>query len=61
MHEFDNRAQAMTEYLQTSVGIDTRQDVEYCGYIKAVKDMLLMTLDEIKETWWLFQQAIVWS
>jgi len=40
----------MTEYLQMEVGKDTRKDVEYSGYIKAVKDLLQVTLDEIKET-----------
>lgn len=49
MQAFDSRAKAMTEYLQEEVGKNTRQDVEYCGYIKAVKDLLQISLDDIKE------------
>lgn len=40
----------MTEYLQYEVGKDTRTDIEYSGYIKAVKDLLLVKLDDIKES-----------
>ena len=50
MQMFDWRSQQMTEYLQESVGIDTRRDVEYSGYIKAVKDLLLIKLDDVEET-----------
>lgn len=39
----------MTEYLQNEVGRDTRQDIEYSGYIKAVKDLLQVSLDEVAE------------
>lgn len=49
MQEFDRRAAAMSEYLQEEVGKDPRTDVQYSGYIKAVKDLLLIDLDEIKE------------
>jgi hypothetical protein len=50
MTSFDLRAKAMTEYLQMEVGKDTRRDIEYSGYIKAVMDLLLITLDDIKES-----------
>lgn len=40
----------MTEYLQYEVGKDTRQDIEYSGYIKAVKDLLLLSLSDVKES-----------
>lgn len=50
MEAFDYRSRAMTEYLQDNVGINSRQDIEYSGYIKAVKDLLLITLEDVKET-----------
>lgn len=40
----------MTEQLQNEAGTNPLQDREYVGYIKAVKDILLVSLDEFKET-----------
>lgn len=50
MAAFDERAAAMTEYLQFNVGKDNRQDIEYSGYIKAIKDLLQITVEDVKET-----------
>lgn len=40
----------MTDYLQRQAGLDTRQDAFYSGYITAVKDLLNVTLDVVKES-----------
>lgn len=41
----------MTEHLQSEAGLNSLQDREYTGYIKAVKDMLLTQVEDItKET-----------
>ena len=50
MAAFDWRSRQMTEYLQDNVGVDNRKDIEFSGYIKAVKDLLLIQLDDIEET-----------
>lgn len=50
MKAFDRRAADFTEYLQKEAGKDARQDAFNSGYIAAVKDLLLITLDGTKET-----------
>lgn len=40
----------MVEYLTTEVAKDPRNDLIYSGYIQAVKDLLLVSLDDVKET-----------
>lgn len=39
----------MVEYLVNECGKDPRQDAEYSGYVKAIRDFRHVTLDEIKE------------
>jgi hypothetical protein len=48
MQTFDKRAALLTEQLQTSAGIDPRMDIFNSGYIMAVKDLLLVELDDTK-------------
>jgi hypothetical protein len=40
----------MTEYLQDCAGDDPKKDKEYSSYIRAAKDILNISLDEIEET-----------
>lgn len=47
---FDDRAKGMLEYLATEVAKDPRTDLIYSGYIQAVKDFLLVSMDDVKET-----------
>jgi hypothetical protein len=39
----------MLEYLSTEVGKDSRADIICSGYIQAVKDLLLVSIDDTKE------------
>ena len=47
--QFRERAEQITEHLQDNAGKDPGQDREYSGYLKAAKDLLLVSLDDIKE------------
>jgi hypothetical protein len=40
----------MTEYLQNYAGIDSGKDREFSGAIKALQDVLNISLDEVKES-----------
>lgn len=40
----------MVDYLSTEVAKEPRTDLIYSGYIQAVKDLLLVSMDDVKET-----------
>jgi hypothetical protein len=48
--QFKQRLDILTEHLQENAGTDSGADREKVGYIKAVKDLLYMDLETIKES-----------
>jgi hypothetical protein len=50
MRSFDRQGANLTEQLQHHAGENPIEDARRSGYIKAVKDLLQITLDETKET-----------
>ena len=50
MKALDSRGAILTEQLQNEAGINPRQDAFNAGYIAAIKDLLNIQLDDIKES-----------
>lgn len=50
MKALDGRGAILTEQLQNEAGINPRQDAFNAGYIAAIKDLLNIQLDDIKES-----------
>ena len=46
----DQRGVGITEILREQAGKEPLQDRFYCGYLAAVRDFLLVTLEDVKET-----------
>jgi hypothetical protein len=50
MQTFDKRAALLTEQLQSAAGLNPRMDIFNSGYIMAVKDLLLVELEDTEES-----------
>lgn len=50
MSALDERGMLLTEQLQETAGINSRDDAYKAGYIAAVKDFLQVSTEEIKES-----------
>jgi hypothetical protein len=50
MTALDERGVTVTEQLQATAGINSRDDAFHAGYIAAIKDFLQINLEEIKES-----------
>lgn len=50
MRALDGRGIILTEQLQNEAGLNPRQDAFNAGYIAAIKDMLSIQLEDIKES-----------